>query len=80
MESKIIGDFIKTQQQLLMNGGGTATAPAAKEVVRPEVTRKAVDDSDPEAMFNEIIEKKPAAKKVLKFLQLCIDSIVTDDD
>lgn len=79
MESRIIGDFIKSQQ-LLMNGGGAVATPAAKTVVRPEVTRKVVDESDPEAMYNEIIEKKPAAKKVLKFLQMCIDSIVTDDD
>ena len=79
MESKIIGEFIKSQQ-LLMNGGGTSIRPAEKAVVRPEVTRKAVDESDPEELFNDIIEKKPAAKKVLKFLQLCIDTIVTDDD
>jgi len=39
-----------------------------------------VEETDPEEMFNDIIEKKPAAKKVLKFLQVCIDSIVTDDD
>jgi hypothetical protein len=80
MESKIIGDFIKSQQALITNGGGTTVTPAAKTIVRPEAPRKCVEEMDPEEMFNDIIEKKPAAKKVLKFLQVCIDSIVTDED
>jgi shikimate kinase len=80
MESRIIGDFIKAQQALITNGGGTVATPAAKTIVRPEAARKYVDETDPEEMFNDIIEKKPAAKKILKFLQVCIDSIVTDED
>jgi hypothetical protein len=80
MASSMIADFIKAQQ-MLMKGGGTATPTVApKTVVRPEVVRVAVDESDPEALYNEIIEKKPGAKKVLKFLQMCIDSIVNDED
>lgn len=79
MSSSIIADFIRSQKALV-DGGAAVPAPAAKIVVRPEAIRKFVEESDPEAMFNEIIEKKPAAKKVLKFLQLCIDSIISDDD
>jgi hypothetical protein len=81
MESKMIADFIKTQQALMSSGGGgSGPACAAKVVVRPDAVRKHVDESDPEAMYNEILEKKPAAKKVLRFLQVCIDAIVADDD
>jgi hypothetical protein len=80
MESKMIADFIKSQQALMSCGGGGSVAATAKVVVRPEAVRAHVDESDPEAMYNDILEKKPAAKKVLRFLQMCIDAIVADDD
>lgn len=79
MSTSIIADFIKSQKALV-DGGAAVPAPAAKIVVRPEATHKFVEEPDPEEMFNDIIEKKPNAKKVLKFLQLCIDAIISDDD
>lgn len=78
MENKLVREFI-AEQKKLMNVKSTVT-PAAKHIVRPEAIVAAVDPDDPEEMYNHILEKKPAKKKVLKFLQTCIDSIIDDDD
>lgn len=71
-------DFLKEQEKMMKSPTSTVR-PALKIIVRPE-EELAKKDDDPEDMYNEIIEKKPSAKKVLKFLQICIDSIVNDDD
>ena len=77
MESKLVSEFLKQQRELLDNK--TKVKPTAKIIVRPEELRQAEGET-PEDMYNNILEKKPSAKKVVKFLQVCIDSITNDDD
>ena len=78
MESKLVIDFLKEQEKL-MKAPTAVAKPAMKTIIRPEV-ELAKSEDDPEDMYNHIIDKKPSAKKVIKFLQICIDSIVNDDD
>ncbi len=79
MENKLVKDFLAEQTKLI-----NATAhskPADKHIVRPEKAMVVqVDPDDPEEMFNYILDKKPSHKKVLAFLQKCIDTIIDDDD
>jgi hypothetical protein len=78
MESKLVIDFLKEQEKL-MKPQPSSVKPASKIIIRPEEELTKSED-DPEEMYNNILEKKPSAKKVLRFLQICIDSIVNDDD
>lgn len=75
MESQLVKDFLKHQQNHI-----NPVAPASKNIVRPEKANKITqpDPDDIEGMFNFIIEKKPNKKKVIKFLQMCIDSLNDD--
>ena len=41
--------------------------------------RPTVEDTIDEK-YNNILEKKPAPKKVIKFLQECVDSIMAQED
>lgn len=76
---KLLQDFL-VEQKKLMNATAHAVA-ADKRIIRPEnPTMNQVNPDDPEEMYNYILEKKPSHKKVLKFIQTCIDSIVDDDD
>jgi hypothetical protein len=78
MDNKLLRDFLAEQKKLV---NATAHAkPASKEIIRPEKPIPTVNTEDPEEMYNYILEKKPAQKKVIKFIQTCIDSIVDDDD
>lgn len=78
MESKLVIDFLKEQEKL-MKPQASSVKPASKIIIRPEEELTKSED-DPEEMYNNIIDKKPSAKKVLRFLQICIDSIVNDED
>lgn len=78
MESKLVSDFLKQQKELM--NVKTQVKPASKGIVRPEEVRQEQEGETPEDMYNVILEKKPSAKKVIKFLQICIDSITNDDD
>ena len=79
MDNKLLRDFI-SEQKKLMNATAHAK-PADKSIIRPEnPTIINVNPDDPEEMYNYILEKKPAHKKVIKFIQTCIDVIVDDDD
>jgi hypothetical protein len=76
MSNKLLNDFL-IEQKKLMNAPAHAR-PADKSIIRPE--NKVIDMDDPEIAYNYIIEKKPSSKKVVKFLQQCIDSIMSDSD
>ena len=75
MESQLLKDFLKHQNTHI-----NTVAPANKNIVRPEKMNKKVepDSENIEEMYNFILEKKPNKKKVIKFLQLCIDSLNDD--
>lgn len=79
MDSKLLKDFLAEQPKLLQS---TARAkPAHKDIIRPEKPLAVeADMNDPEVLYNYILEKKPAPKKLVKFLQTCIDSIMEDED
>jgi len=79
MDSKLLKDFLSEQPKLMQS---TARAkPAHKDIIRPEKAMVVeMDKDDPEVLYNHILEKKPAPKKVIKFLQTCIDSIMEDED
>ena len=78
MSNELLKTFLGEQAKLM---NATAHAkPAGKNIIRPETATVAVNLDDPEVMYNHIIEKKPANKKVIKFLQQCIDSIMEDED
>lgn len=74
MDSKLIKDFLESQVHLMNN---KAPKPTNKMLVNAELM---VKSTDPEDLYNEILTKKPSKKKVLKFLQVCIDSIVDEDE
>lgn len=78
MDSKILKDFL-AEQKKLMNAKSHIT-PAHSSIIRPENHIAIVKIDTPEDMYNHILEKKPGHKKVVKFLQECIDSIVEDED
>lgn len=78
MSNNLLQNFLGEQTKLM---NATAHAkPASKSIIRPETVATAVNMDDPETMYNYILEKKPANKKVIKFLQQCIDSIISDED
>lgn len=75
MESKLVKEFLDSQMKLMNNK--TVAKPASKILARPETM---IQETTPESLYNEILDKKPSKKKVLKFLQLAIDSVLDDDD
>ena len=77
MDSKLLKDFL-TEQVKLMSAPSHAK-PASKTIVRPE-KMIVVPDDDTESKYNYIIEKKPGNKKVIKFLQECINEIVDQEE
>lgn len=76
MDSKLVRDFLESQKALMNN---KVAKPTNKMLVKPELM---VEEpaTDPETLYNEILEKKPSKKKVLKFIQVCIDSVLDEDD
>lgn len=76
--SKMLQDFLNAQATLM--NPTTVACPANKNIVRPDKKKKViVPTEDTDEMFNFIIEKKPANKKVMKFIQNCINDILDDD-
>jgi hypothetical protein len=73
MESQLLKDFLKHQNTHI-----NTVAPANKNIIRPEKMNKKVEPDNIEEMYNFILEKKPNKKKVIKFLQMCIDSLNDD--
>lgn len=76
MDSKLVRDFLESQSKLMNNK--PIQKPNNKLLARPELM--AVETTTPETMYNEILDKKPSKKKVLKFLQIAIDSVLDQDD
>lgn len=78
MSDKLIKEFIEEQLKLIKPP--THAKPTSKELVKPEQRSKAPVEDDLESTYNYIIEKKPAPKKVIKFLQEAIDTIMLLND
>jgi len=76
MSSKLLDNFLAEQIKLI--NPPTKAVKANKALVNP--SNKVINENDMEASYNMILEKKPANKKVIKFLQNCIDKILEDDD
>lgn len=74
MEGQLIKDFLKNQKEY----NPPPVTPANKNIVRPEKINKNIEPDNIEDMYNFIIDKKPNKKKVIKFLQMCIDSLNDD--
>lgn len=79
MSDKLLKDFLIEQKKMMSSA--TKCQPADKMIIQPDkLTTAAVSEESTEAIYNYIIDKKPAHKKVVKFLQQCIDEILEDDD
>jgi hypothetical protein len=76
MESKLLKDFLAEQVKLI--NVPSHARPADKTIVRPDT--KAIPEKDTEATYNYILEKKPNGKKVVKFIQQCINDIMEMED
>ena len=76
MSSKLLDNFLAEQMKLI--NAPSKAVRANKALINP--SNKVVNENDMEATYNMILEKKPANKKVIKFLQNCIDKILEDDD
>lgn len=74
MSDKFIKEFIEEQLKLI--NPISHSKPASKELIKPEQRERVVEENDLESEYNYIIEKKPAAKRVIKFLQNAIDEIM----
>ena len=77
MADRLIQDFIKEQTKLM--NAPSHSKPAMKTIIKPDMVRPTVEDTIDEK-YNNILEKKPAPKKVIKFLQECVDSIMAQED
>lgn len=75
--SSWMDNFVKEQVKLMNNV--PTPVKVDKKIVHPEaaavVTEPSLDD-----MYNHILEKKPAKKKVSEFLQKLIDNIMENDE
>ena len=76
MSSKLLDNFIAEQMKLI--NAPTKAVRANKNLINP--SNKVINENDVEATYNMILEKKPANKKVIKFLQNCIDKILDEED
>ncbi len=73
MSSKLLQDFLASQ--VLMDP--TVKKPTPRGLVKPEEVVS--EEATPEVLYNEILQKRPGKKKVLAFLQTCIDSLLDDE-
>jgi len=80
MESELLKGFLSAQVNLMKAKGHAIEA--SKTIIRPEDKKKAQaqPEDDYEEYYNYILEKKPPKKKVIKFLQVCIDTMIAEDD
>jgi len=76
MSSKLLDMFLAEQVKLI--NPPTKSLRANKSLINPD--NKVINENDMEATYNMILEKKPSNKKVIKFLQNCIDKIIDDED
>lgn len=76
MSSKLLDTFLAEQMKLI--NPPTKAVKANKALINP--SNKVVNEDNLEATYNMILEKKPAKKTVIKFLQNCIDKIIEDEE
>lgn len=69
-----IQKFIREQMKLMTNGSGAKAEKAHKMLVEPEAMKDEMD------AYTYIITKKPAKKKVEKYLQELINLIVAENE
>lgn len=74
MDSKLVREFLETQKKLMNN---QTVKPTNKMLAKPELM---IRETTPESLYNEILDKKPGKKKVLKFIQVAIDSVLDDEE
>lgn len=74
MSDVMVRDFIKHQATLMNH---TVVIKSNKDLVKPEVV--VTEAVTPEQMYNEIIQKRLGKKKVMVFLQACVDSLLDDE-
>jgi hypothetical protein len=74
-EPKLLKDFLEAQRSLMK--AKQRVVPADPIVIRPEEKKKA---PEPEDDYEYIITKKPAKKKVEKYLQELVDAIMEAND
>lgn len=72
---EVFGRFIAEQLALITNGSGVKAPKAHKMIVEPE---KEIEEEMDE--FAYIITKKPAKKRVSKYIQGLIDAIVAENE
>lgn len=75
MSSKLIDQFIESQIKLV--NPPTKTLKSNPKLINIEPT---ISQDTMEITYNMIIEKKPSNKKVIAFLQDCINKIIEDED
>ncbi len=71
----MIRDFIKAQSMLVNHH--VTVAKTNKDLIKPEAVVS--EAATPEQMYNEIIHKKLGRKKVMVFLQACVNSLLDDE-
>lgn len=74
-DPKLLKDFLEAQKSLIKPKH--KVIPADEMVIRPEVKLK---EPEPEDDYEYIITKKPAKKKVEKYLQGLVDDIMEAND
>ena len=74
-DSKLLADFLEAQKHLMKPKN--KIVQAHKDIVRPEEKKKEIEPIDE---YEYIITKKPAKKKVEKYLQDLIDTILLEND
>lgn len=75
MNDKLVSDFIKAQTGYSKPSAPPKKTMRASNVVMNPGTKELVEEG-----FSYIVEKKPKAKKVMKYLQGMVDDIMADDD
>jgi hypothetical protein len=76
MSDKIFADFLKAQKEMLQAPPKKRVA-TSKNIIAVPGQNKATDN---EMSIAYIIEKKPKAKKVIKYLQGMVDGIMAEAD
>jgi len=77
MSSNLLDNFLANQKNLV--NPPTKGNKTNKALINSD-NKMVNNENDLEATYNMIIDKKPSNKKVIKFLQDCINKIIQDDD
>jgi hypothetical protein len=69
-----LAQFIQEQVAIMKNPSGAKAKPASKALINPNTP------DEPQDEYSYIITKKPAKKRVEKYIQSLIDQIVAEND